>query len=244
MQRLIEKVAVVTGGSSGIGLAVARQMIEEGAAQVYITGRREKELNEAAALLGPNASGVQGDISKRDDLSRLFGKIKTDGRRIDIVFANAAVGVATQIGSIDEAAFDHIIAVNLKGTVFTIEDALPLMNDGGSIIITGSSSSTKGYDLLLAYAATKAALRSVVRTAAVTLARRNIRVNMLTPGTTDTPSFALIPKELREDFIAQAPLARIAEPDEIARAALFLASSDSSYVTGIDLTVDGGTTQV
>jgi NAD(P)-dependent dehydrogenase (short-subunit alcohol dehydrogenase family) len=237
------KVAVITGGSSGIGFEAAKLYVQHGAF-VYITGRRQAELDQAADALGPSAKGVQGDIAVAADRQRLYDTVKADQRRIDVLFANAGVGDFGPIGTIAEEHFDHIVNVNLKGTLFTVQDALPLFNDGGSIILTGSIAGVKGFAELVVYSATKAALRSLVRTCAAGLKDRKIRVNLLTPGTTDTPIIAPMPEEIRTGFANMAPAGRLAHPKEIANAALFLASSEASFVNGTELFVDGGAAQV
>lgn len=243
MRKLEGKVAVITGGSSGIGLEAAKLFVREGAV-VYITGRRQAELDQAVAEIGPSARGVQGDIASVADRDRLYETVRADKRRIDVLFANAGVGDFGPIGSITEAQFDHIVGVNLKGTLFTLQDALPLFNDGGSIILTGSIAGVKGFPELLVYSATKAALRSIARTCAAGLKERKIRVNLLTPSTTDTPIIAPMPEEVRNGFANLAPAGRLAHPVEIANAALFLASDDASFVNGTELFVDGGAAQV
>lgn len=241
--KLVGKVAVVTGGSTGIGFAAAKLMIDEGAL-VYITGRRRAELEEAARKLGANATIVVGDIAVTADRAALVTRITEDGRRVDILFANAGTAAITPLGSIAEDDFDQVVGVNLKGTVFTIQDLLPLLGKGASIVVTGSTASAKGYPDLSIYGATKAALRSFVRSSAALLSGQDIRINMVSPGTTDTPFVAPLGREVLDAFAKQAPMQRIADPVEIARAVLFLATSDSSYITGVELFVDGGTTQV
>jgi NAD(P)-dependent dehydrogenase (short-subunit alcohol dehydrogenase family) len=241
--KLQGRVAVITGGSSGIGFEAAKLFVREGAF-VYITGRRQAELDRAVAQIGKSVRAVQGDIANAADRQRLYDTVKTDGRRIDVLFANAGAGDFGPIGSITDAHFDQIVGVNLKGTLFTVQDALPLLNDGASIILTGSTAGVKGFPELVVYSATKAALRSIVRTLAASFRDRKIRVNLLTPGTTDTPIIAPMPEAFRSRLANLAPLGRLAHPAEIAGAALFLASSDASFVTGTELFADGGAAQV
>jgi NAD(P)-dependent dehydrogenase (short-subunit alcohol dehydrogenase family) len=249
MDRLQGKVAVITGGSSGIGLAAAKLFVREGA-YVFITGRRQKELDEAVKAIGSNITGVQGDVSNLADLDRLYETVKAQGRRIDIVFANAGVGEFVPLGSITEAHLDKLFSINVKGLLFTVQKALPLMPDGGSIILNASIASIKGTPAFGVYSATKAAVRSFARSWTNDLKERKIRVNALSPGPIDTPIFdGLAPTQegvdkIKEGFISTIPLGRMGEADEIARAALFLASDDSSFVTGIELFVDGGRAQV
>jgi NAD(P)-dependent dehydrogenase (short-subunit alcohol dehydrogenase family) len=242
MGKLQGKVAVITGGTTGIGLATAKLFVQEGA-YVFITGRRQKELDEAVQAIGNNVTGVQGDIAKLTDLDRLYEAVKTKGR-IDIVFANAGVVEMAPLGNITEQHFDRLFNINVKGTLFTVQKALPLMNDGGSIILNGSVASVKGTSAFGVYGATKAALRSFVRTWTVDLKGRHIRSNVVSPGPTDTPAIDGQPEDAIARIVSTIPMGRIGEPDEIARAALFLASDDSSFVTGIELFVDGGRGQI
>jgi NAD(P)-dependent dehydrogenase (short-subunit alcohol dehydrogenase family) len=242
MGKLQGKVAVITGGTSGIGLATAQLFVREGA-YVFITGRRQKELDEAVTAIGGNATGVQGDVAKLPHLDRLYEAVKTKGR-IDIVFANAGVAEFAPMGNITEQHFDRLFNINVKGTLFTVQKALPLMNDGGSIILNGSVASVKGTSAFGVYGATKAALRSFVRTWTVDLKSRHIRSNVVSPGPTDTPTTDGQPEDAIARIVSTIPMGRMAEPDEIAKAALFLASDDSSFVTGIELFVDGGRGQV
>ncbi|MBV9673124.1 MAG: glucose 1-dehydrogenase [Verrucomicrobia bacterium] len=243
------KVALVTGGASGLGLATARLFASEGA-QVFITGRRQDALLAAAGELGRNAIGVQGDVAKLDDLDRLFSVIRERAGRLDIVFANAGGGEFVPLERVTEAHFDKYFGINVKGTLFTVQKALPLMPSGGAIVINGSMASIKGIPGFSVYAATKAALRSFARTWAVDLKGRNIRVNVIAPGTVVTPGYKTelgMTDEQIEAFAAQAaaatPLGRTGTPNEVARAVAFLASDDSSYVNGIELFVDGGAAQ-
>jgi NAD(P)-dependent dehydrogenase (short-subunit alcohol dehydrogenase family) len=243
MSKLRGKVAVITGGTTGIGFAAAKLFVEEGA-YVFITGRRQNELHKAVDEIGSNATGVQGDVSKLADLDRLYETIKATGRKIDIVFANAGIAEFSPLGSITEEHFDKLFSINVKGTLFTVQKALPLMNDGGSIILTGSVASIKGTPAFWVYGATKAAIRNFVRAWTVELKDRRIRSNVLSPGPTETPVVAQQPQEAIARIVSTIPMGRMGEPDEIAKAALFLASDDSSFVTGIELFVDGGRAQI
>jgi NAD(P)-dependent dehydrogenase (short-subunit alcohol dehydrogenase family) len=243
MGRLQGKVAVITGGTEGIGLATAKLFATEGA-YVFITGRRQKELEEAVRSIGPSASGVQGDASKLADLDRLFETVARLKGRLDIVFANAGVGEFAALGTISEEHFDKLFNINVRGTLFTVQKALPLMNEGGSIILTGSIAGIKGTPGFGVYAASKAAVRSFVRTWTSDLKERHIRANVVSPGPTDTPLVNSLPPDVIARMVSSIPMGRIGQPDEIARAALFLASDDSSFVTGMELFVDGGRAQV
>jgi NAD(P)-dependent dehydrogenase (short-subunit alcohol dehydrogenase family) len=241
-KKLHGKVAVITGGTSGIGLATAKLFVKEGA-YVFITGRRQKELDEAVKAIGSNATGVQGDVARLADLDRLYEAVKTKGR-IDIVFANAGAAEFAPLGKITEEHFDKLFGTNVKGTLFTVQKALPLMNDGGSIILNGSVASVKGTPAFGVYGATKAALRSFVRTWTSDLKDRHIRSNVVSPGPTDTPIVDGQPEDAVARIVSTIPMGRMGDPDEIAKAVLFLASDDSSFVTGIELFVDGGRGQV
>jgi NAD(P)-dependent dehydrogenase (short-subunit alcohol dehydrogenase family) len=243
MKKLEGKVAVITGGSSGIGLATAKRFVAEGAF-VFITGRRQQELDEAVREIGANARGVQGDVANLADLDRLYEAVQAEKGRVDVVCANAGVGELIPIGAITEEHFDKIFGVNVRGTLFTVQKALPLMPDGGSIVLIGSIAGSKGMPSFSVYSASKAALRSFARTWAADLKDRQIRVNVLSPGPIDTPILAPMPKEVVAHLVAGVPLGRIGQPDEIAKAALFLASDDGSFVNGVELAVDGGTAQV
>jgi NAD(P)-dependent dehydrogenase (short-subunit alcohol dehydrogenase family) len=243
MGKLQGKVAVITGGTEGIGLATAKLFAKEGA-HVFITGRRRKELDEAVKTIGSNVSGVQGDIAKLADLDRLYETVAAVKGRIDIVFANAGVGEFAPLGEISEEHFDKLFSVNVRGTLFTVQKALPLMNDGGSIILNGSVASAKGTPAFGVYAATKAALRSFVRTWTSELKGRHIRSNVVSPGPIDTPLTNRQQADVIARIVSTIPMGRMGKPDEIAKAALFLASDDSSFVSGIELFVDGGRAQV
>jgi NAD(P)-dependent dehydrogenase (short-subunit alcohol dehydrogenase family) len=243
MGKLAGKIAVITGGSSGIGLATAQRFVAEGA-YVFITGRRQAELDAAVKLIGNHVTGVQGDVAKLADLDRLYETVRTEKGRLDIVFANAGGGELAPLGSITEEHFDKTFNVNVRGTLFTVQKALPLLNDGGSIILTGSIAGVKGIPAFGVYSATKAAIRSFVRSWTSDLKDRHIRANVISPGTIDTPILAPLPKEAIAQILATAPMGRMGEPDEIAKAVVFLASDDSSYITGIELFVDGGAAQI
>jgi NAD(P)-dependent dehydrogenase (short-subunit alcohol dehydrogenase family) len=242
-KKLADKVAVITGGNSGMGLATAKRFVAEGA-YVFITGRRQKELDAAVKEIGSNVTGVQGDVANLADLDRLFETVQKEKGRIDVLFANAGIGEWVAMGSITEAHFDKTMDINVKGTLFTVQKALPLFKNGGSIIMTGSVASIKGFQNFTVYNASKAAVRSFARTWTTDLKGRNIRVNVLSPGPIDTPILDPLPKEAIADIISGVPMGRMGEADEIAKVAVFLASEDSSYITGIELFVDGGVAQI
>jgi len=248
--KLTGKKALITGGNSGIGLATARLFIDEGA-QVAITGRDQKTLNEAVAELGPNARGYRADLTVAEDRERLFAALAKDFGKLDIVFANAGISGRTPTGSTDEAIFENVIHTNLSGAFFTVNSAAPLLNDNGSVVFNGSVHNYLGQPGLAAYAAAKGGLVSMARAIAADLAPRNIRVNVVAPGATKTPIWKRGPRaSMSTDesaklakFVSSAiPLGRWGEPEEIAKAVLFLASDDSSYVSAVELMVDGGTT--
>ncbi len=239
MGKLEGKVAVITGGSSGLALESAKRFVEEGA-YVFITGRRQEALDEAVKLIGRNVTGVRGDASNLDDLDRLFDTVKREKGKIDVLFASAGKGEAAKLGEITEQHFDAHFDLIVRGTLFAVQKALPLLNDGGSIIMTGSVASVKGFPGFGVYAASKAALRSFARTWLNELKGRNIRVNVLSPGQVDTPDSQRLDKQTREMFESLIPRGKMGRPEEIAAAALFLASDESSYVNGVDLPVDGG----
>jgi NAD(P)-dependent dehydrogenase (short-subunit alcohol dehydrogenase family) len=249
MGKLEGKIALVTGGNSGIGLATASQFVLEGA-YVFITGRRDAELATAVKEIGRNVTGVQGDVSNVADLDRLFAQIKREKGKLDIVFANAGVARYAALGAISEEFFDSIFDTNVKGVLFTVQKALPLLPDGASIILNASIVGSKGLATNSVYSATKAAVRSFARTWTTDLKERRIRVNAVSPGSIDTPGARdLLASsqvgEKRKKMIAESvPLGRFGTPDEIAKAVVFLASDDSSYVTGTELFVDGGFAQV
>lgn len=245
------KTAVVTGGSTGIGLASARRFAEEGA-QVYLTGRRRQELDAAVASIGRGAVGVRGDVSNPDDLDRLYERIAGDGRRVDVLFANAGVGEAALLSEVTEKHLDLLLGVNLKGTVFTVQKALPLLNAGASVILSGSIWTVEGPEGFGVYSATKSAARSFARTWANELKGRGVRVNAVSPGTIDTPGLdgaiggaaSEVGRQVKEFLVSRIPLGRIGTPEDVADAVLFLASDQSRFVTGTELFVDGGTVQV
>jgi NAD(P)-dependent dehydrogenase (short-subunit alcohol dehydrogenase family) len=243
MGKLQGKVAVITGGTEGIGLATAKLFVEEGAF-VFITGRRQKELDDAVTAIGRNVTGVQGDVSKLADLDRLYETVSRVKGRIDIVFANAGVAEFVPIGAVTEEHFDKLFDINVKGTLFTVQKALPLLNDGGSIILNGSVASVKGNAAFGVYAATKAAVRSFVRTWTTDLKDRRIRPNVVSPGPINTPLASRQLVDVIGRIVSTIPMGRMGQPEEVAKAALFLASDDSSFVTGIELFVDGGRAQV
>ena len=233
---------MITGGTTGIGLATAKLFVKEGA-YIFITGRRQKELEEAVKAIGSNVTGVQGDIAKLADLDRLYEIVGAKGK-LDIVFANAGVAEFAPLGKITEEHFDKLFDINVKGTLFTVQKALPLLKDGGSIILNASVASLKGTAAFGVYGATKAALRSFVRTWTSELKDRHIRSNAISPGPTDTPVIDGQPEDAIARIVSTIPMGRMGDADEIAKAALFLASDDSSFVTGIELFVDGGRGQV
>ena len=247
--RLQGKVAVVTGGTSGIGLAVAKRFAAEGA-RVFITGRRQAELDAAVRDIGANATGVRGDVSNLADIDRLYEVVRQTQDRIDILFANAGGGEFAPLGAITEEHFDKTFAINVKGTLFTVQKALPLLRDGASIILTGSTAGSTGAPAFSVYGATKAAIRSFARNWVPDLKDRRIRVNTLSPGPINTPGLHGLGKTEQEtrqilDFLASSvPMNRLGDPDEVARAAVFLASDDSSFVNGVELFVDGGMVQI
>jgi NAD(P)-dependent dehydrogenase (short-subunit alcohol dehydrogenase family) len=249
MGKLEGKIALVTGGSSGIGLATAKRFVTEGA-YVFITGRREAELAAAAREVGRNITAVRSDVSNLDDLDRLFAQIQRDKGRLAIVFANAGVAKYAPLGTITEEFYDSIFNVNVKGLLFTVQKALPLLTDGASIILNASVVASKGLGANSVYSATKAAVRSFARTWTTDLKERRIRVNAVSPGATDTPGLndllasAETGRERSKTISTSVPLGRFGTPDEVARAVVFLASDDSSYITGAELFVDGGFAQV
>src|SRR6267154_1046679 len=247
--KLEGKIALVTGGSSGIGLATAQRFAKEGA-YVYITGRRQPELDEAVKTIGTSVKAMRADASILADLDNLFAQIKQEQGRLDILFANAGGGSFAPIGSITEEQYDQTFNTNVKGLLFTVQKALPLIPDGGSIILNASIVSVKGTAALSVYSATKAAVRSFARSWTTDLKDRKIRVNAISPGPIETPGIDSLGKNAEETkqfkaaMIATVPMGRLGVPDEIAKAAVFLASDDSSFVTGIELFVDGGSAQI
>jgi NAD(P)-dependent dehydrogenase (short-subunit alcohol dehydrogenase family) len=248
-KRLDGKIALITGGTSGIGLATAQRFVDEGA-YVFVNGRRQSEVDAAVRQIGKNITGVQGDVSNFADLDRLYATVKQQKGRINVLFANAGLGEFVPLGAITEAHFDKTFNVNVKGLLFTVQKALPLFQDGGSIILTASTAASKGTEAFSVYSATKAAIRSFARTWTVDLKQRRIRVNAISPGPIDTPGLSSLVqtdeqfKQLKTSFVATMPLGRMGSPDEVAKAVSFLASDDSSFVTGIELFVDGGHAQI
>jgi len=249
MGKLDGKIALVTGANSGIGLATAKRFVDEGA-YVFITGRRNAELAAAAREIGKNVAGVPGDVSNLGDLDRLFARIKQDKGRLDVLFANAGVATLAPFGTITEEFYESIFSVNVKGLLFTVQKALPLMPDGASIVLNASIVGSKGLPANSVYSATKAAVRSFARTWTTDLKSRRIRVNAVSPGSIDTPGLSQLlgsseaGRERLKMISGNIPLGRLGTPDEIAKAVVFLASDDSSYITGIELFVDGGFAQV
>ena len=249
MKKLEGKIALVTGGNSGIGLATAKQFVAEGA-YVYITGRRQVELDAAVEAIGKNVTAVQSDVSNLADLDRLFATIKQEQGHLDIIFANAGGGQIAPLGAITEEHFDKTFTIKVKGLLFTIQKALPLLPEGASIILNASTASIKGTPAFSVYSATKAAVRSFARNWTLDLRERKIRVNAISPGVVPTPGYdhlGLNDQQLQEFVDSQAsaiPLGRVGKPDEIAKAVVFLASADSSFVNGIELFVDGGMAQI
>jgi NAD(P)-dependent dehydrogenase (short-subunit alcohol dehydrogenase family) len=249
MEKLEGKVAIITGGNSGIGFATAQRFVSDGA-YVFITGRRQSELDAAVKQIGKNIIGVQGDVSNLADLDRLYATVKKQKGRIDILFANAGVGELVPLEAITEAHFDKTFSINVKGLLFTVQKALPLFQDGGSIILNASIAASKGIEASSVYNATKAAIRSFARTWTVELKQRKIRVNAISPGMIDTPGLNSLAKnqeqleQFKTRFISTIPMGRTASPGEVANVVSFLASDESSYVTGVELFVDGGVAQV
>lgn len=243
MGKLQDKVAVITAATSGMALATAKLFVAEGA-HVFITGRRQKQLDDAVTAIGRNVTGVRGDAGNLADLDRLYDTVRREKGRIDVLFASAGFGEFATIGSVTEEHFDQTFGLNVRGTLFTVQKALPLLADGASIILNGSIAGVKGFANFGVYNASKAAVRSFARTWTMDLKDRKIRVNVLSPGTIDTGIFDGLPKESKDYFVSLIPRGTIGRPEEIATAALFLASTDSSFVTGIELFVDGGVAQI
>jgi NAD(P)-dependent dehydrogenase (short-subunit alcohol dehydrogenase family) len=249
MGKLDGKIALITGGNSGIGLATAKEFVNEGA-YVFITGRREAELARAVKEIGRNVTGVQGDVAKLGDLDRLFAQIMREKGRLDVVFANAGFARYAALGSITEELYDSTFDINVKGILFTVQKALPLMLDEASIILNASIVASKGFSSNSVYSATKAAVRSFARTWTTDLKDRRIRVNAVSPGSIDTPGLSdllassEIGEQRKKTIFNTVPLGRFGTPDEIAKAVVFLASDDASYITGTELFVDGGFAQV
>ncbi|MFA6245592.1 MAG: SDR family oxidoreductase [Mucilaginibacter sp.] len=243
MKSLENKVAIITGATSGMALATAKLFVAEGAF-VYITGRRQEQLDEAVKAIGTNVRGIQGDAGNLADLDRLFSIVKAEKGHIDILFTNAAAGDFGPLGMITEEHYDKLFNLNVKGVVFAVQKALPLFNDGGSIIMTGSIAAVKGFAGISLYGASKATLRSFARSWTSELKSKKIRVNVINPGPIDSEFFNSGPQEVQDFLISMVPMGRKGQPEEIASAALFLASEASSFITGIELSVDGGLAQV
>jgi NAD(P)-dependent dehydrogenase (short-subunit alcohol dehydrogenase family) len=246
MKKLEGKVAVVTGGSSGMGFATAKIFVEEGA-YVYIFGRRQRELDAAVTAIGKNITGVQGDTSNLADLDRLYAAIQQHHGYINVIFANAGVGNVAPLGAITEDHVDSIVNINFKGTLFTVQKALPLLQDGSSIVLNASFLTSRVWPMSTVYTATKSAVRSFARVWSAELLERKIRVNAISAGTVDSPFMKIGAtdeenEQIRQGAIANIPMKRLATPDEIAKSVLFLASDDSSFITGTELFVDGGLT--
>jgi NAD(P)-dependent dehydrogenase (short-subunit alcohol dehydrogenase family) len=244
MAKLAGKVAVITGATSGMALATARLFVEEGA-YVFITGRRQAHLDAAVRDLGKNVTGVQGDAGSLTDLDRLYETVKATKGRIDVLFASAGIGdLDSPLGTVTEEGFDRVVGVNVRGTLFTVQKALPLLSDGASIILNGSIAGVKGMPGASVYSASKAAVRSFARTWTAELKDRKIRTNVISPGPIDTPALVNVPAEMKAGFASMVLLGRLGESEEIATVALFLASDDSSFINGAELFVDGGLAQV
>jgi NAD(P)-dependent dehydrogenase (short-subunit alcohol dehydrogenase family) len=253
MKKLDGKIAIITGGNSGIGLATAQRFVAEGA-YVFIIGRRQNELDAAARQIGKNVTAVRGDVSNLADLDRLYAIVKEQKGRIDVLFANAGVGEFATLARITEEHFDKTFGVNVKGLLFTVQKALPLIRNGGSVILTASTAASKGIEGFSVYSATKAAVRSFARSWTVDLKQRKIRVNVISPGPIDTLASrislgGLVQSEqqgeqLRKKLVTTVPLGRMGSPDEVAKVVSFLASDESSFVTGTEIFVDGGQAQI
>jgi NAD(P)-dependent dehydrogenase (short-subunit alcohol dehydrogenase family) len=248
MSKLEGKIALVTGGNGGIGLATAQQLVADGA-YVFITGRRQAELDAAVKLIGKNVTGIQGDVSNLDDLDILFVKIEQEKGHLDIVFANAGVATDAPFGTVTEELFDREFDINVKGVFFTVQKALPLLRKGASVILNASIVASRGLPGVSVYSATKAALRSFARTWTTDLKGKNIRVNVVSPGPIDTPGLrglhgATSVEQLNAAYSSSVPIGRVGQPEDIAKAVSFLASDDSTFITGTELFVDGGMAQV
>ncbi len=247
-KKLERKIAIVTGGSTGIGLATAQEFVAQGA-YVYITGRRQTELDKALKAIGSNVTAIRADSSSLSDLDKVYDQIKQEKGRIDIVFANAGVGAFAPLGAITEEHFDSIFGTNVKGLVFSVQKALPLIPDGGAIILNGSIASIKGTAAFSVYSATKAAVRSFARSWTLDLKDRKIRVNVVSPGPVETPGMnGLVPEDQKEGLhghlASLVPLGRLGRPEEIAKTVAFLASEDASFIAGAEISVDGGAAQI
>lgn len=247
--KLEGKIAVITGGNSGIGLATAKRFVTEGA-YVFITGRRQKQLDLAVSEIGNNVMGIQSDVSNLADIDKIYNTVKDQKNRIDIIFANAGIAQFAPLEKISEEHFDKIFRINVKGLLFTVQKLLPIFQEGGSIILNASIGSSKGVEESSVYSATKAAVRSFARTWTVDLRHRKIRVNAISPGPIDTPIFSNLmqneeqSEQFKKNIVNTVPMGRMGTPDEVAKVVSFLASDDSSYITGIELFVDGGLAQI
>jgi NAD(P)-dependent dehydrogenase (short-subunit alcohol dehydrogenase family) len=243
-KKLAGKIAVITAATNGMALATAKLFVEEGA-YVYITGRREDKLDQAVKAIGRNVTGIRADSSDLADLDRLFKTVKDEKGHIDVLYASAGYGeFNVPIGKITEENYDKTFGTNVRGTLFTVQKALPLLKEGSSIIMTGSIASIKGFEGFSTYNASKAAVRSFARSWTNDLKSRKIRVNVISPGPIDTGVFEGVPQAVKDAFVTQVPLGRIGQPEDIAKAVLFLASDDSSFITGIEFFVDGGAGQI
>ena len=243
------KIAVITGASTGMGLATAKRFIQEGMDHVFITGRRKEALDAAVAEIGRNTTAVQGDVADLSHLDRLYEAVKRHNRKIDVLFANAGVAQLAPFGTVDEKFYDLHFDANVKGLFFSVQKGLPFMNDGASIILNASIATIKGFPAMSVYSATKAAVRSFARTWTNELRERRIRVNAISPGHIDTPIMESLQQgdaltRMKEEFAKAVPLGRMGDPDEIAKAVSFLASDEASYISGIELFVDGGVAQI
>ena len=248
-KKLAHKVAVITGASTGMGLATAKRFVQEGVDHVFITGRRRDVLDEAVAEIGDKATGIPGDVASMNDLDRLYESVKGYGRKIDVVFANAGIAQLAPFGTVDENFYDLHFDANVKGLFFTVQKSLPLLNDGAAIILTASIATVKGFPGISVYSATKAAVRSFARTWTNELRERRIRVNVISPGHIDTPIFESWQQgdaltKMKDELAKNVPLGRLGDADEIAKVVAFLASDEASYVSGIELFVDGGIAQI
>jgi NAD(P)-dependent dehydrogenase (short-subunit alcohol dehydrogenase family) len=248
-KRLAGKIAVITGGSTGMGLATAKRFVLEGVDHVFVTGRRKDTLDAAVVEIGEKATGVRGDVASLNDLDYLYKTVDEYGRKIDVVFANAGISQVAPFGTVDEKFYDVHFNANVKGLFFTVQKALPLLKDGASIILNASIATIKGFTGISVYSATKAAVRTFARTWTNELRERHIRVNAISPGHIDTPIFESWQQgdaltQMKEELARNVPLGRLGDPDEIAKAVAFLASDEASYISGIELFVDGGVAQI
>jgi NAD(P)-dependent dehydrogenase (short-subunit alcohol dehydrogenase family) len=247
--KFVGKVAVVTGASTGMGLATTKRFVQEGMDHVFITGRRKDVLDAAVAEIGRNVTGVQGDVANLSDLDRLYETATKHNGKLDVIFANAGIAQLAPFGTVDEKFFDLHFDANVKGLFFTVQKGLPFLNDGGAVILNGSIATIKGFPAISVYSATKAAVRSFARTWTNELRERRIRVNTISPGHIDTPIFDTWQQgdaltKMKQELASNVPLGRLGDPDEIAKAVSFLASDEASYISGIELFVDGGVAQI